>query len=110
VASEQVAVSGVFFRTPFCAREKKTEEALVALAHDLSRQAGIELKVNASAQAEEERRHQEAQRKRDALADAMKRVANQLTPVSDYFRSGMGTLTGTSTFGAQLALDAALGG
>jgi tape measure domain-containing protein len=65
---------------------------------------------NASAQAEEERRHQEAQRKRDALADAMKRVANQLTPVSDYFRSGMGTLTGTSTFGAQLALDAALGG
>jgi hypothetical protein len=50
------------------------------------------------------------ERKRDALADAMKRVANQLTPVSDYFRSGMGTLTGTSTFGAQLALDAALGG
>lgn len=40
-----IGVTGVFFRTPFCAREKRTEEALLALAGDLSRQAGITLKV-----------------------------------------------------------------
>lgn len=40
-----IEVVGVNFRTPFTAREKKMEQSLLALARDLSRQAGIELKL-----------------------------------------------------------------
>ena len=50
VADLGVGVTGVFFRTPFCAREKRTEEALLALANDLSRQAGIALRVESLAE------------------------------------------------------------
>jgi len=45
VADLGVPVTGVYFRTPFGAREKKAEQALLALARDLSRQAGITLRV-----------------------------------------------------------------
>lgn len=45
IADLGVTVVGVHFRHPFCAREKKAEQALLELTRDLARQAGIELRV-----------------------------------------------------------------
>jgi tRNA U34 2-thiouridine synthase MnmA/TrmU len=45
VAGLGVEVLGIYFSHPFCAREKKTEQALQELAAALARQAGISLRV-----------------------------------------------------------------
>jgi tRNA-uridine 2-sulfurtransferase len=45
VADIGTTVVGVHFQHPFCAREKKTEQALLELTQALARQAGIELRV-----------------------------------------------------------------